>query len=898
MKRLSLFMAAILFAVCSFAQLSIWDGTDDVWTKGAGTESSPYLIESAQQLAFIASMVNGGVTNYANTYFKLMTNVDLNGRAWSPISGFRGNFDGNNCHIFGSSSGSLFGSCTNATIKKIHVESQGLTGSVNNCVLENCTYKGSRVMAFSATNSRFIQCSSCIEINHEYASIGAGMVTQATECEFIGCSVSGSITSGYKELTNLNNDQNSFVGGIVGKSTRCKYIQCSGSADVFAWGGERPYKAIVNYGFSGGIVGLSVRDTFRYCNTLGNITASTETYYGGAGGIIGITSNYDTLRCSIYNSFTLNSRLNYVATNGNFVGISNILQRYSTSSTGSPRVSNSYTSSSKTEEAMKSASFPIVLNSDSTVFVKDITPNINDGYPIYANQVYVATDALTTIGFTSVQLLGHFYALNADSVGFEYKEAADNTHWYKSITGQANGNIITCDLGNLTTGTNYVYRSWVERNGVRYFGDVLSFTTQQCSKIITPITTSICQGEEYIYRGQTLTQSCICYDTLVASNGCDSIVKFTLTVMPTANIEKYDTILVGENYDFYGDILTETGDYEHYIPMANKCNLVILHLYVRQPSVVVTAASSDGTMGSVIGGGTYEKYSQVTLTAIPNIGCKFVKWTDNNTDNPRIITPTEDCSYTAVFEQIQYTLIVSSADTQKGNVSGGGTYTYGQKASIVATPNEGYSFKKWSDGDINASRTITIVSDSNLIASFEEIKCTLTLATNNATMGTISGAGVYTYGTEVTILATPNTGHQFFNWSDNDVNASRTFIITKDMSLTANFEALKYMVIATSNDDALGVVYGGGEYAYNAQASLMAVPNENCEFVTWNNGVNTNPCVFTVTNDVTIQAIFRHTGEGIEDVETNSTPQKMIQDGHIFILRGDKTYTITGQIVK
>lgn len=831
MKRLSLIITAILFAVCSFAQLSIWDGTDDVWTKGAGTESSPYLIESAQQLAFIASMVNGGVTTYENTYFKLMTNIDLNGRSWSSISGFNGNFDGNNHSIY-NGSGALFSSCLNATIQRLNVKMSGFVLTLSNSLIKDCFFEGDK-MVYSANNSTFHNCCCTVNVPNMLNVLCAGMVYHATQCTFYNCKMYGTIIAKYRygETVYQNGKiidqrQNIYVAGLVAKSTKCNYNQCSCDGQIESWGNTQYHYDF--YGFAGGLVGLSVRDTFSYCCVKGDISTNVNTCYGGAGGITGITSNYDTLRCYIKNSFTTNSSLCYVATYPYYAG-ENVLIRTVQSNTGSPRVSNSYTSFSKTEEAMKSASFPIVLNTDSTVFITDITPNVNSGYPIYANQVYPVTDVLTSIDFTSVQLLGHFYALNADSVGFEYKEATDNTHWYKSVTAQTIGNVVTYDLSNLTTGTNYVYRLWVERDGVRYFGDVLSFKTLECSQNVTPISASICQGEEYFFNEQHLTKSGAYRDTLIAIDGCDSIVELALTVMPTANIDKYDTVLVGENYDFYGNILTETGDYEHYIPMANKCNLVILHLYVRQPSVVVTATSSDETLGRVEGGGTYEKYSQVTLTAIPNNGCKFVKWSDENTENPRIITPTEDCSYTAVFEQIQYTLTVTSADTQKGNVSGGGKFTYGQLASIVATPNEGYSFKEWSDGDTNASRTITIVSDSSLIASFE---------------------------------------------------------------------ILKYIVTATSNDETLGTVYGGGEYAYNEQASLMAVPNTSCEFVTWNNGVNTNPYIFVVTANLTIQAIFRHAGEGIDDIEASTVPRKILRDGQIYILRGDRTYTVTGQEVK
>ena len=918
MKRLSLLIAAIAFAVCSSAQLSIWDGTDDVWTKGAGTESSPYLIESAQQLAFIASMVNGGVTTYENTYFKLMTNIDLNNLTWVPIGSsatkcFKGHIDGNN-HNIHNVTNSLFGYCTSGEVSRFYVESNQFITNANNCSFYHCFYNGQQAMFNNTTECIIYDC-------HAYVINGtrAALVNKATNCQIIKCQTAGNIKTiinsnyshdVYKDMSDVTTrgEFSSIMctGGLVCVSKNNTYMQCQSNCLTTTISNIQSQNMNYMYtNISAGLIATSMGDAIHSCSNIASSSAyfpvlspyksGGNTYYSNGweykeSGIIGL----NTLgRSEVKNSYTTNDEL---FVNGGCITATTTTTTYRSLS---PTISNSYTSLDKTEQAMKSASFPIVLNTDSTVFIQDITPNVNDGYPIYVDQVYSVTDALSTIGFTTAQLLGHYYALNADSVGFEYKEKNDNTHWYKSVTGQASGNIISYDLSDLSVGTNYVYRVWVERGGVRYFGDILSFKTLECSKTITPLAASICQGEEYAFNGQQLTQSGAFRDTLVASNGCDSIIELTLTVMPTVNIDKYDTIMVGENYDFYGEILTESGTYEHYVPMVNRCNLIILHLYVRQPSVVVTATSSDVAMGSVDGGGIYEKYSQVTLTAVPNIGCRFVKWTDNNTDNPRIITPTDDCSYTAMFEQIQYTLTVSTPDTQKGNVSGGGIFTYGQQASISAAPKEGYLFKTWSDGDTNANRTITIVSDSNLVASFEEIKCKLTLTANNSSMGSVFGAGLYAYGAEVSINAIPNTGYHFMYWSDNDTIASRTFTIKTDMSLTAYFEALKYMVVVSVNDSTLGTVYGGGEYTYNSQASLMAVPNTNCEFVTWNNGVNTNPYVLTVTDNIAIQAIFREVTEGVDEVSTNDiAPQKVIIDGQIYILRGEKVYTLQGQEVK
>jgi hypothetical protein len=64
-----------------------------------------------------------------------------------------------------------------------------------------------------------------------------------------------------------------------------------------------------------------------------------------------------------------------------------------------------------------------------------------------------------------------------------------------------------------------------------------------------------------------------------------------------------------------------------------------------------TVISTSATNGTVSGGGTYYDVDQnITLTATPNSGYAFEKWSDNNTSNPRTVTVGhDDRTYTAVF---------------------------------------------------------------------------------------------------------------------------------------------------------------------------------------------------------------------------------------------------------
>ena len=82
----------------------------------------------------------------------------------------------------------------------------------------------------------------------------------------------------------------------------------------------------------------------------------------------------------------------------------------------------------------------------------------------------------------------------------------------------------------------------------------------------------------------------------------------------------------------------------------------------------VEAYSSDESMGSVMGGGEYAEGTVATLAAIPASGYCFVQWSDGNTENPRQITVTEDVSLMAEFSA-SGRLTVSTIDDAMGGVT-------------------------------------------------------------------------------------------------------------------------------------------------------------------------------------------------------------------------------------
>lgn len=102
---------------------------------------------------------------------------------------------------------------------------------------------------------------------------------------------------------------------------------------------------------------------------------------------------------------------------------------------------------------------------------------------------------------------------------------------------------------------------------------------------------------------------------------------------------------------------------------------------------------------------------------------------------------TGDVVYTAQFTNSTntYTLAVEG---ENGVVTGSGTYQYGAQVQITATPNDCYEFVKWSDGDTNATRTVTVTGDITYTAIFQKIVYKLTINLNDAEHATVTATEV------------------------------------------------------------------------------------------------------------------------------------------------------------
>jgi hypothetical protein len=156
------------------------------------------------------------------------------------------------------------------------------------------------------------------------------------------------------------------------------------------------------------------------------------------------------------------------------------------------------------------------------------------------------------------------------------------------------------------------------------------------------------------------------------------------------------------------------------------------------PEYDLTISSTAGGNVTEPGEGifTYDQGTVVSLNATPNTGYEFVNWSGDvtavgNSNSPATtITMSGNYSITANFELIppeQFTLTISSTAGGSVTTPGEGAFTYdeGTVVNLVATPNNGCRFARWSgDGavmedDEDAITTITMSGDSSITANFE-----------------------------------------------------------------------------------------------------------------------------------------------------------------------------------
>lgn len=225
----------------------------------------------------------------------------------------------------------------------------------------------------------------------------------------------------------------------------------------------------------------------------------------------------------------------------------------------------------------------------------------------------------------------------------------------------------------------------------------------------------------------------------------------------------------------------------------------------------LTASSTEGGSVAEPGEGihVYQANTLVSLAAQADEHYHFVEWTGDvaAVGNPQAastnITMTDSYSITANFELDEGWYTLTIATTPGGSVTkpGQGTFVYqgGNVVDLIAQPDEGYEFVKWT-GDVAsiadvaaAQTTITMNSSCSITANFEswhpEPVALLLVSSTGGGSVTSPGEGTFdcTLGSMVILMAEANNGYQFTNWSGDVDTIADAYAVTTTITMDSSY---------------------------------------------------------------------------------------------------------------
>ena len=273
----------------------------------------------------------------------------------------------------------------------------------------------------------------------------------------------------------------------------------------------------------------------------------------------------------------------------------------------------------------------------------------------------------------------------------------------------------------------------------------------------------------------------------------------------------------------------------------------------------------------------------VTITAVLNRDYKVVRWQKFDVD-PTIRTdedpieefgeqsetvsvefnPNVEWMYVAVvleYDPVR-TVRASLSSFARGTVSVSPdkkTYQKGEVVTLTAQPAEGYSFVRWSDGNADHVRKLTVDGDIDLTAYIEPDSSRVSFSAGAGALLGVTSKRV-SYDNDYGELPVPTrTGAKFSGWTDdeNSLVTEKTKVNrVADHTLYASWSTLLYEIAWEHAGRGNGKVEGTGTYAYGSQPTLRAVPYEGSDFAGWADGETRNPRRITVLSNALYVAAF------------------------------------------
>ena len=599
-----------------------------------------------------------------------------------------------------------------------------------------------------------------------------------------------------------------YSGGIIGYASNPISIDRCYNTAVISGLGTTGTSGYTTYGYVGGLVGYlnltTAINEIHECYNTGSVNTGTVTGYNSCGGLVG-NSQSGTSITNCYNTGTLtgpNNKKSSIA-----YGTATITNCYYLETCGG----NAQTGAiSKTSSQMQSPYFPGMLNSGVQAFVQDVSPYVNQGYPIFGDMVYaVSTQAATNVGVTKATLHGT-YAGGADVAAFQYRENTTGSDW---TTVNANiGSPVAYLLTGLQSNTTYIYRFMVQKNGGSYYGEEMTFTTGTCNLTasVTPSSVNICEGVSttltasaqsslgnfFTYSWNTgaatsnlnVSNGGVYTVTVSDTNGCLATASANVVVRPQPVVG-----ISGDTYLCMGQsgTLTATGGNTYaWSTGATTPSIPVSH----GGTYSVTATNSYGCSGSAsvtvtslenlsIAGNTSFCNGQSTTLSVAN-GTGSYLWSTGATTSSIPVSQAGLYTVTVTLPNgctSSVSASVSVAPTPVPTILGNTTICQNQTTTLTA--NGGVSYI-WSNGSTTNSITVSQSGVYAVTATNAEgcsASTNVTITVNPLPNVNITGNSSFCQGDNTTLTATGASTYAWSNSSTVDaitVNAAGTYTVT------------------------------------------------------------------------------------------------------------------------
>jgi len=287
----------------------------------------------------------------------------------------------------------------------------------------------------------------------------------------------------------------------------------------------------------------------------------------------------------------------------------------------------------------------------------------------------------------------------------------------------------------------------------------------------------------------------------------------------------------------------------------------------------------------------YPEETEIAFVAEPGAGSEFSEWGGDciGQGGECELTIEEATLVTAVFELEEVPLEVFAeglgvgeieCEVELGPVEACETeYPFGTEIAFVAEPDSESEFVEWG-GDCSGNEECELTMDEEHFVSavFDVTHFALEIEFEGNGEGTVEceveGGSAeecepsYLEGTEVILVAEPNTGSEFVEW-EGDCSGDNPCELTMDEEHTvfANFALLEFALELATEGEGSGEieceVEGGSadecesEYPFGTEIALVPVPSLGSEFVEWEGDCSGNEeCELTMDEEHSVTAIF------------------------------------------